>query len=258
VRRDESSDLRDTLADATVLVTGGSRGIGRAISLACGRAGADVIVASRRPSDVDALRDELREHGSELLAIPADLADATQLARLAEEAWAWRGRVDALVNCAGMLVRQDVLETTPEAWDDTFTLNVRAAFFLSQALGRRMIEAGGGAIVNVASVAAEVTTRAPVAYSVSKAALVHLTRVLAVNFAPAVRVNAVGPAYIRTDINAAWLEQPANRDFVLERTPLGRVGAPADVAGAVVFLASGQAGYVTGQHLLVDGGWTAQ
>jgi NAD(P)-dependent dehydrogenase (short-subunit alcohol dehydrogenase family) len=240
-----------------VLVTGGSRGIGRAIALALGRAGADVIVASRRPSDADGLADELREHGSELLAIPADLADATQIARVADEAWDWRGRVDALVNCAGMLVRQDVFATTAADWDTTFALNVRAAFLVSQALGARMIDAGGGAIVNVASVAAEVTTKAPVAYSVSKAALVHLTRVLAVNFAPSVRVNAVGPAYIRTDLNTAWLDEPANHDFVLERTPLARVGVPEDVAGAVVFLASEQSAYVTGQHLLIDGGWTA-
>jgi NAD(P)-dependent dehydrogenase (short-subunit alcohol dehydrogenase family) len=112
--------------------------------------------------------------------------------------------------------------------------------------------------VTVSSLAGEVVTRAAVSYQASKAALIQLTRALAVAWAPSVRVNAVAPGYVRTDLNTAWLDEQENRDYVVGRTPLGRVGEPRDVVGAVIFLASASAAYVTGQNLRVDGGWSAQ
>jgi NAD(P)-dependent dehydrogenase (short-subunit alcohol dehydrogenase family) len=249
---------RFLLPGAIALVTGASRGLGRAIALGLAGAGADVVGVARDGAALDALGGEVAGLGRAFLAVPVDLAAEAGPREVAERAWAWRGRVDVLVNAAGRIVRSEVPDVSVEQWDAQFALNVRAPFFLTQAVGGRMLAAGGGAVVNVASVAAEVTTGAPTAYASSKAALVQMTRVLAVRWAPTVRVNAVGPSYVRTALNEAWLDEPANRDFVLGRTPLGRVGETGDVVGAAVFLASPAASYVTGQHLLVDGGWTAQ
>lgn len=256
-RRKDSGDP-DSLAGAVAVVTGASRGIGRAIAVGLARAGADVVGVARSGHALRELGTEIQATGGGFHHVAVDLADPDAPARVAEAAWAWRDRVDVLVNGAGILIRTEVPDVTLEQWELQVGLNVRAPFFLTQELGRRMMASGGGAVVNVTSVAADVVTRATAVYSATKAALVHLTRVFAVRFAPAVRVNAVGPSYIRTDLNAAWLDDEENRRFVLDRTPLGRVGTPADVVGAVVFLASPAAAYVTGHHLLVDGGWTAQ
>jgi gluconate 5-dehydrogenase len=119
-----------------------------------------------------------------------------------------------------------------------------------------MLGAGDGAIVTATSLAGEIVTRAPVAYQASKAALIQMTRALAVHWAPHVRVNGVAPGYVRTDLNTAWLDEAENLQYVHDNTPLGRVGHPNDIVGAVIFLASPAAGYVTGQNLLVDGGWS--
>jgi NAD(P)-dependent dehydrogenase (short-subunit alcohol dehydrogenase family) len=246
------------LGGQVALVTGASRGIGRAVALGLARAGADVVGVARTREALDALGDEVRGLGRDFLPVVADLAEVPAVARAAGTAWAWKGRVHVLVNAAGVIVRKEPPDLSPEEFDLVLATNLRAAYFLSQEVGLRMRTAGGGAIVHVASLAAQVVTGAPTVYQASKAALVQMTRALAVRWAPEVRVNAVGPGYIRTDLNAAWLGREENRRWVEERTPLGRVGVPEDVVGAVVFLASPAASYITGQHLLVDGGWSAR
>jgi NAD(P)-dependent dehydrogenase (short-subunit alcohol dehydrogenase family) len=250
--------LEVDLSGSTALVTGASRGIGRAIAVGLAEAGCDVIGLARGKQALDDLGGEVAATGRRYLALPADLAEAGGLDALAAQAWSWSGGVDVLVNVAGTIVRTDPPNVVPEDWDLTFAVNVRGPFFLTQAIGARMLAAGGGTIVNLASVAGEHVTRASLTYQASKAALIQLTRGLAVRWAPTVRVNAIGPGYVRTDLNSAWLDQPANRDYVLDNTPLGRVGEPGDVVGAVTFLASPAAAYVTGQHLRIDGGWSAR
>jgi NAD(P)-dependent dehydrogenase (short-subunit alcohol dehydrogenase family) len=245
------------LSGATALVTGASRGIGRAIALALARAGADVVGLARTEASLATLGEEVAAAGRAFLPLVVDVGEVEALPAAAPAAWAWHDGVDVLVNVAGTIVRTDPPEVTPDAWDRTFAVNVRGPFFLTQELGARML-AGGGSVVNVTSLAAEVVTRAPLTYQASKAALLQLTRTLAVRWAPRVRVNAVGPGYVRTSLNAEWLDRPDNRAYVEANTPLARVGTPEDVVGAVVFLASPAAAYVTGQHLLVDGGWSVQ
>jgi NAD(P)-dependent dehydrogenase (short-subunit alcohol dehydrogenase family) len=238
------------------LVTGASRGIGRAIALGLADAGCDVVAAARSRDPLTALGEEVTAKGRAFLPLEVDLADVRGLAEAAERAWLWRDGLDVLVNVAGVIIRTGPLEVTPEEWDEVFGVNVRGTFFLTRAVGGRMLDAGGGSIVIVTSLAGEVVTRAAVSYQASKAALIQLTRALAVHWAPSVRVNAVAPGYVRTDLNAAWLEVQENRDYVLDSTPLRRVGEPGDVVGAVTFLASSAAAYVTGQNLRVDGGWS--
>lgn len=246
------------LIGARVLVTGASRGIGRAIALGLARAGADVVGVARTEGALKELGAEIETVGRAFMSLPADLAEIERLTEVAEQAWAWRDGIDVLVNTAGTIMRTPTLEITADEWDEVFALNVKATFFLTQAVAAQMLSNGGGSVVNVASLAAQVVTGASVSYAASKAAVVQLTKVLAVRFAPTVRVNAVGPGYIRTSLNSEWLDVSANSAYVLQHTPMGRTGAPEDVVGAVVFLSSPAAQFITGQHLLVDGGWSTQ
>ena len=243
------------LSGTTALVTGAGRGIGRAIALGLGRAGADVICVARTEPELRRVSEEIGEMGPTSLPLSADLADHTALAAMAEEAWGWKEGIDVLVNAAGVIIRRDPPDVTHEDFDQVMAVNVRAPFLLSQDVGVRMRRRGEGCIVNVASVAGEEVTGASLTYQASKAALIHLTRGFASRLAPLVRVNAVGPGYIRTSLNEEWLGDERNARYVEERTASGRVGSPEDVVGAVVFLASPAASYITGQHLRIDGGW---
>jgi NAD(P)-dependent dehydrogenase (short-subunit alcohol dehydrogenase family) len=246
------------LGGTKALVTGASRGIGKAIVLGLADAGADVIGVARTESALAELGTAVEGSGRRYLSLPADVTDIVALSEAVETAWQWQGGIDILVNAAGVIARTPTLEVEPEEWDRVFAVNVKATFFLTQAVVKRMLRNGGGSVVNVASLAAQTVTGASVSYAATKAAVAQMTRVLAVRFAPTVRVNAVGPGYVRTSLNEDWLEVEENRQYVLERTPLGRVGVPEDVVGAVAFLASPSAGFITGQHLLVDGGWSTQ
>ena len=237
------------------LVSGASRGIGRAVALDLAEAGCDVAGLARSADALGELGREVEARGRAFRPVVADLADVAGIPTAVEDAWAWRGGLDVLVNAAGVIVRSGPLEVTPGDWDAVFAVNVRGTFFLTRHVARRMLEAGGGSVVTVTSLAGEIPTRAAVGYQASKAALIQLTRALAGHFAPTVRVNAVAPGYVRTELNSGWLADEENLGYVVGHTALGRVGEPRDVVGAVRFLASPAAAYVTGQNLRVDGGW---
>lgn len=251
-------ETRTDLEGRCALVSGASRGIGRAVALDLADAGCDVVGAARSEDALAALGREVEARGRSFLPLTLDLTETEAVPAAVEHAWAWRGGLDVLVNAAGVIVRTGPLEVTPSEWDAVFAVNVRGTFFLTQAVARRMLDAGGGSIVTVTSLAGEIPTRAAVGYQASKAALIQLTRALAVHWAPTVRVNSVAPGYVRTDLNSAWLDDEENQAYVLGNTPLGRVADPEDVVGAVRFLASPAAAYVTGQNLRIDGGWSVR
>ncbi|MGH8912048.1 MAG: SDR family NAD(P)-dependent oxidoreductase [Acidimicrobiia bacterium] len=243
------------LSGSTALVTGASRGIGRAIALGLAEAGADIAVTARSEGDLESLAEEIEQKGPSSLPLAADLVGRDALVAVAHRAWQWKDGLDVLVNAAGVIIRRDPPEATPEDFDRVMAVNLRAPFLLTQEIGWRMRGQGTGSVVNVASLAGEEVTGASLMYQASKAALVHLTRGFASRLAPAVRVNAVGPGYIRTSLNEEWLSNEDNARYVEERTASGRIGVPEDVVGAVVFLSSPAASYINGQHLRIDGGW---
>src|SRR5262245_28410129 len=250
------------LSGRTALVTGGGRGIGRHLALGLAEAGADVLVASRRAAACDEVASAVEALGRRAAARAADLSRPEEVDALADWAIERAGRLHVLVNNAGTVWGAPTLEFPMQAWDRVFGVNVRALWQLSQRVARHMRDAGGGAILNVTSISAqrgsEESAEPAIAYGASKAAVEALTRDMAVKLAPHnVRVNAIAPGpfdtqmmdYVRGD--AARL-----RDF-LRQVPLRRAGGEDDAKGAVVFLASDAAAYVTGATLVVDGGTLA-
>jgi 2-deoxy-D-gluconate 3-dehydrogenase len=242
------------------LVTGAAHGLGRHIALALAESGADIALADRDEGALPEVARAAEGLDRRAVCVPADLSDAGAGAEIVSATVAGLGRLDVLVNNAGTSVLRHALDVTEADWDLIADLNLKGAFFMAQAAGRRMIEQGeGGRIVNMASQMAEVGYYGRAAYSASKAGLVGLTRVLALEWAPhGIRVNAVGPTFTDTALARKLMEDPEVAADVMGRIPVGRLGKPEEVAAAVVYLASAGADLVTGHHLVVDGGWTAQ
>ncbi|HEV8686678.1 MAG TPA: SDR family oxidoreductase [Gaiellaceae bacterium] len=234
------------LSGRVALVTGASRGIGHDLALALEGAGATVVSGVRG--------DEAPTE-----SVQMDLRDVSSIRSAVAEVVARHGKLDVLVNNAGLGTNHDALDATEEEWDELMAVNLRGLFFASQAAGRHMVRAGYGRIVNMSSQAAHVGIRRHAAYSASKGGVELLTKVLALEWGPhGVTVNAVAPTFIRTPGTAERLDRPEFLEDVLSRIPIGRVGTTSEVAAAVIFLASPSAGLVNGTSILVDGGWTAQ
>ena len=243
------------------LVTGTGTGIGQASALALAEAGATLVVTELpdRLAAAEATAEQVRqEHGAEVLAVPLDLMRLDTIQGCVEAATARFGRIDVLVNNAGINIPKLALDVTEADWDRVVDVNLKGTFFMSQAVGRGMIERGEGKIINISSQMGVVGYWKRAAYCSSKAGVVNLTRVLAFEWAQhGIRVNCIGPTFLETPLTAPMFEDQAFREDVLGRIPLGRIGKPEDIVGAVVFLASPASDMVTGHTLLVDGGWTA-
>jgi NAD(P)-dependent dehydrogenase (short-subunit alcohol dehydrogenase family) len=240
------------------LVTGAARGLGRACALALAQAGADVALGLRDGATGGTLAAAIAALGRSALPLQMDVTRRAEVTAAVAEAVRVFGRIDILVNNAGIGPPNPAETVTEADFDATLAVNLKGTFFVSQEVGRAMIAAGnGGRIINLSSQAGFVALPTESVYCMTKAAIAHLTKCLAVEWAPhGINVNAVAPTFIRTPGTAKWLEDEAFRQDLLARIPLGRVGEPGDVAGAVVFLASPAAGMITGATLLIDGGWT--
>ena len=244
----------------TALVTGANRGIGEAVSLALAHAGADVALGVREPAAGTEVATRIEALGRRALAVRMDVRDLEQIQAAVDTVLETWGRLDILVNNAGIAPRNLAEDVTEADFDRTLEVNVKGTFFASQAAGRAMIRQGFGRIVSISSQAGFIALPTESVYCLSKAAVSHLTKCLAVEWGQhGITVNAVAPTFIRTDGTAAALADPAFEAETLERiAALHRIGEPMDVAGAVVFLASPAASLITGTTLLVDGGWTAR
>jgi 2-deoxy-D-gluconate 3-dehydrogenase len=247
-----------SLAGRRALVTGASRGLGRAMAEALAAAGADVVCAASRAGGAQATIEAIRRSGRDATEVVADLGDRDAVQRMAEQVDAI-GRIDVLVNNAGTIRRHPAADYPLADWDVVLRTNLDSAFLLSQHFGRGMIERGAGKIVNVASLLAFSGGITVPAYTASKHAIAGLTKALANEWGRhGVQVNAIAPGYFRTDNTQALQDDPLRADQIGARIPAGRWGEPADLAGAVVFLASRASDYVNGHLLVVDGGWMAR
>jgi len=248
------------LGGQVALVTGAARGLGRAVSLALANAGADVALGLRDVASGGELVQAVEGMGRRALAVQMDVTRLDQVSRAVEVAVETFGRLDILVNNAGIAPGNPAEDANEEDFDRTLAVNLKGTFFSSQAAGRVMIRQGRGRIINMGSQAGVVALPGESVYCMTKAAISHLTRCLAVEWGRhGITVNAVAPTFINTPGTEAALADPAFRADVVERiAALHRIGEPMDVAGAVVFLASPAASLITGDTILVDGGWTAR
>lgn len=242
------------------IVTGAGSGIGKTVAMGLAEAGADCVPTElpERMANLEPVCDAIRRSGRKALPLPLHLPDMSSIDSLVAKTIQEMGRTDILVNNAGVNIPRDALEVTEEDWDRVLDVNLKGLFFLSQRVAREMIKTGGGKIVNMASQNGVVGYYKRAAYCSSKAGVVNLTRVLAIEWAKyKINVNAVGPTFVLTPLTQSTFDDPLLRQDLLRRIPLGRVGRPEDVVGAVVFLASPASDLITGHTLLVDGGWTA-
>jgi NAD(P)-dependent dehydrogenase (short-subunit alcohol dehydrogenase family) len=248
-----------SLKDKVAVVIGGTTGIGHEVSLGFAKAGATVVASSRRQDVVDSTAAELEALGSKTLRVASDVTDRAGLEKLRDETIAKFGKVDILFVTAGMLKKQPSADVSEEDWSRIIDVNLSGTFRANQIFGRHMLERGSGAIINTASMTSFVSFAEVAAYNASKAGVKMLTETLAVEWAAkGVRVNAVAPGVFRTPLNTKVLDSPERMEAIVKRTPMGRIGNLDELVGAVIYLASDAAAFVTGITIPVDGGFLAK
>lgn len=249
---------RMSLVGKVALITGASRGLGRGAAFALAEAGADVGLVARTRVNLEPVAEEIKQLGRRVLSVTADVAEPGQVQNMVKEIAHGLGHVDILVNFAGTNWLTSAVEYPLAEWHRILNTNLLGTFLCCQEVAKLMISQGGGKIINTASMLSVIGVPNMPAYAASKGGIVQLTKALAVEWAPYhINVNAIGPGYYRTDLTRAVYENEKRRTEIVRRIPMGRWGDPEDLQGAVVFLASAAAEYVTGQVLYVDGGFAA-
>lgn len=247
------------LTDQVALVTAAGRGIGRACALALAEAGADIVLGLREKNSGQALVRQIQKLGREVLPVQMDVTQMQQISEAVQAGVQHFKRIDILVNNAGIGAPNPAERVSEKDFDETLAVNLKGTFFTAQAVGRVMIRQRGGRIINISSQAGFVALPTESVYCLTKAAISHLTKCLALEWAKYnITVNAVAPTFIETPGTRKWLDDREFRKSVEKRIPLGRVGTPREVAEPVVFLASPAASLITGATLMIDGGWTIQ
>jgi 3-oxoacyl-[acyl-carrier protein] reductase len=244
------------LMDQVAIITGSARGIGRETALSLAREGASIVVADINEAGAQDAAAEIEGLGQRAIAVQTDVAHHGQVQEMVQRAIDTFGQIDILVNNAGNASLTPLLETTPEEWDRTIKIHLYGTFYCTQAVARHMVTQGRGRVVNISSVSGLVGSAGRTAYGTAKGAIATLTKVLAVELAPqGIRVNAIAPGAVETELSrSAWT--PADQEGYFRLTPVERLGQPADIAHAVLFLCLPQSDYITGHVLAVDGGFS--
>jgi NAD(P)-dependent dehydrogenase (short-subunit alcohol dehydrogenase family) len=246
-----------SLAGKCAVVVGGTSGIGKAIALGLASAGANVVASSRSKQAIDSTADCLEKRGSKTIRIRSDVLDRASLQDLHDATLSFFGRIDILVNSAGITKRVPTVDCSEELWQSIMNVNLNGTLRACQIFGATMLQQKKGRIINIASLSTFVAFREVAAYGASKAAVGALTRSLAVEWAPhGVCVNAIAPGIFPTDLNRELLDSPRGKELLM-RTPMSRFGAVEEIIGAAIFLASDESAFTTGQIIAVDGGFLA-
>lgn len=246
------------LEGQAVVVTGGSKGLGKDIALTFAELGANVAISGRNQEALDATLEELRAHNPNCIAVAGDLSDVNEVKKLIDTAATQFGTIDVLVNNAGVNIAKPAMDVTEADWDTVLDLNLKSAFFASQAAAKYMLVQNSGRIINIASQMAFVGYIKRAAYCSSKGGMVQMTKALAVEWAKhGIRVNAVAPTFVETEFTEKQFEDAAFKEDVNRRILLDGLSQPKDTSGVVLYLASNLSNFVTGETIKVDGGWTA-
>jgi NAD(P)-dependent dehydrogenase (short-subunit alcohol dehydrogenase family) len=245
------------LSGRVALVTGASKGLGKAIALALAGAGADIALYARNKEDLQAVKASVEALGRRAEVFCVDVLDQHAVADNVKGTLEAFGQIDILVNNAGVNVRKPVLELAPEEWDLVVNTNLKGYFLMARAVVPAMLSRGSGKVINMASILGAVALPSQLAYASSKGGVIQMTKVMALEWAKqGVQVNAIGPTYFETPLVAQLRNDPERYNFIVDRTPMGRWGQPEELSGLVIFLASRASDFITGQTIFIDGGWT--